>query len=63
VRDRESTDLAGAAYLAREADPGYDERPSRSEYEDEPAGCGECGAVLGEESPTSGWCWSCGERV
>lgn len=44
--DRESRDLAGAAHLAREEDPGYDDRPHPSEYMDEP--------------PTERECWACG---
>jgi hypothetical protein len=63
MRAYDSTDLAGAAHLARQADAPYDDRPHPSEYMDDPPWCDECGAEIDEGSATNGYCWSCGERV
>lgn len=54
MRDLESTDLAGAAYLAAGEDPGWDDRPSPAELADGPAEyvparCAECGAPATRE--------------
>lgn len=51
MRDTESRDLAGAAYLAREADAYDDDRPSRSDLAYD-ATCPNCGCPMDSRG-----CW------